>query len=298
MSKSTGGFGASLDQLATVLTAGADKRRFFNAPVGAVHPDPDQPRTEFGGEDDASLAQSIRQSGIVQPLVVRPHPELPQQYFIVAGERRWRAAQAADLAEVPVVLRDQLSPSEILVLQLIENDQRRPLGPLDTGKAIQRLIESTGWTQTEVGERLGRSAAWVSKHLALLEETGATARALESGALKSVETARLFRDLPDEAQEDLLAQSSAENAPIGRGAVERALKLVPRDKKPAPAGAPAAPRRGRPRKAPPAAPDVALAARFPVELTWAQLLTLFSRLDAGPPTPDTYASRLRDLLKT
>ena len=125
-----------------------------------------QPRTEFDAEALRELADSIRAQGVVQPIVVRPLPE--GRYEIVAGERRWRAAQLAELAEIPALVRE--IPDEAAVaVALIENIQREDLNPLEEASALHRLTGEFGMTHQSVAEAVGRSRAAVSNLLRLLE---------------------------------------------------------------------------------------------------------------------------------
>lgn len=134
--------------------------------VERVQPNPDQPRREFGAEALDQLAQSIRQKGIVQPLIVRAIGQ-DGQYEIVAGERRWRAAQIAGLHEVPVVIR-QFDDAEVLEIAIIENIQREDLNPIEEALAYRQLIDRFGHTQEKLAEALSRSRSHVTNLLRLL----------------------------------------------------------------------------------------------------------------------------------
>jgi ParB family transcriptional regulator, chromosome partitioning protein len=136
-------------------------------PIEALHPNPNQPRRSFDDTDLDELAASIREKGVIQPLIVRPHPEKPESYEIVAGERRWRAAQRAQLHEVPVLVR-QLSDTEVLELAIIENIQRADLNPLDEAQGYRQLMDRFGHTQEKLGEALGKSRSHIANLLRLL----------------------------------------------------------------------------------------------------------------------------------
>lgn len=129
-----------------------------------LEPNPDQPRTIFRPEKVEELAASIRANGIVQPLLVRRQGE---RYQIIAGERRWRAAQRAGLETVPIVVRD-IPDERVLELSLIENIQREELNPIEEANAYRRLIDGLGVTQEEVARRVGRERSSVTNYLRLL----------------------------------------------------------------------------------------------------------------------------------
>ena len=136
-------------------------------PIESVHPNPDQPRRRFDDATLAELAQSIREKGILQPLIVRPLADRVDQYEIVAGERRWRAAQRAGLHEVPVIVRS-FDDTEVLEIGVIENIQREGLNPIDEAAAYKSLIERFGRTQDKVAEALGKSRSHIANCLRLL----------------------------------------------------------------------------------------------------------------------------------
>ena len=149
-------------------------------PVGLIKPNPDQPRTQFDAEALTALAASIEASGVVQPLLVRPLPD--GSYELVAGERRWRAAQQAGLEKVPAVVRDQ-AQAERLQAALIENMVREDLNPVEEARACAALVEELGLTKEELARRVGRSRPAVSNLIRLLELPDETLELLESGEL-------------------------------------------------------------------------------------------------------------------
>ncbi len=128
---------------------------------------PFNPRQDFNEEELRELADSIREKGVLQPILVRPSPEHSGQYEIVAGERRWRAAQMAGVHEVPVIVRE-LSEREALEVALIENVQRADLSPLEEAHGYQRLIEQFGYTQQQLAEIIGKSRSHVANTMRLL----------------------------------------------------------------------------------------------------------------------------------
>lgn len=136
-------------------------------PITALEPSSFQPRSSIRQESMEELVASIRERGILQPLLVRPHPTLPDRYQIVAGERRWRAAQAVPLHEVPVLIR-RLDDREAAAAALVENLQRTDLDPIEEAEGLRRLIETHGITQEEAGRMIGKSRAHVANTLRLL----------------------------------------------------------------------------------------------------------------------------------
>ena len=149
-------------------------------PVALIKPNPDQPRTQFDSGALSALAASIETSGIVQPLLVRPLPD--GSYELVAGERRWRAAQEAGLEKVPAVVRDQ-AEAERLQAALIENMVREDLNPVEEARACAALIEDLGLSKEDLARRVGRSRPAVSNLIRLLELPDETLGLLESGDL-------------------------------------------------------------------------------------------------------------------
>lgn len=137
--------------------------------IDLIDPSPYQPRTHFREQALEELAQSIRSSGIIQPLVVR---KIGNRYQLIAGERRWRAAQRAPIGRVPVVVRD-VPEETALEMALVENLQREDLNPIEQARAFERLIEEFSLTQEEVAERTGKDRATIANSLRLLrlEET-------------------------------------------------------------------------------------------------------------------------------
>lgn len=149
-------------------------------PVELIKPNPSQPRTHFDQEALDALAASIEASGVVQPLLVRPLPD--GSYELVAGERRWRAAQQAGVEKVPAVVRDQ-AEAERLQAALIENMVREDLNPVEEAKACAALVQELGLTKEELARRVGRSRPAVSNLIRLLELPDEALDLLESGDL-------------------------------------------------------------------------------------------------------------------
>ncbi|MDP1669101.1 ParB/RepB/Spo0J family partition protein [Phaeovulum sp.] len=148
--------------------APAPRRGEIRLPVEKLVPNPDQPRRDFDAEALAELAGSIRAKGIIQPLLVRAHPTDTSLYEIVAGERRWRAAQMAELHEVPVLLRE-LSDTEVLEVAIIENIQRADLNPIEEAMGYRQLMDRFGHTQEKMAEALSKSRSHIANLLRLLQ---------------------------------------------------------------------------------------------------------------------------------
>jgi ParB family chromosome partitioning protein len=213
-----------LDQLKNAAGIGGDDtpgRQVIDVEVDRIDPDPDQPRKSFDAIDE--LAASIQAVGVQQPLQIRLHPEEDGRFLLVAGERRLRAAQQAKLATVPCLVEEgEVATDTHLrhVVQLTENLQRRDLPILDTARALEAILEATGWPKGELARVLGKSANYVSKHLALLKAEGPAREALEQGLIESPETLRLFNRLPEDRQQELLEGARQAGEPLSRGEVE------------------------------------------------------------------------------
>ncbi len=145
---------------------GAPRKAEHHLPVDKLEPNPQQPRLDFKHEELESLADSIRQKGIIQPLIVRRKPGR-DAYEIVAGERRWRAAQLAQLHEVPVIIRE-LNDTEVLEVAIIENIQRADLNAIEEALGFRQLMTRFGHTQEKLAEALSRSRSHVANLMRLL----------------------------------------------------------------------------------------------------------------------------------
>ena len=164
------GLAALLGETMEPATTGTREGALLSIPIEHLAPHPNQPRQHFDEAEIQSLADSIRARGIVQPLVVRPGPggEDGAPYQIVAGERRWRAAQRAGLHELPAVVR-QLSDPESIEIALVENLQRSDLNPLEEATAYRRLIREFDHRQEDVATALGKSRSHVANTVRLLD---------------------------------------------------------------------------------------------------------------------------------
>src|SRR5438552_2815555 len=157
--------GRGLSALISTDQSRADNDEIREIEIDLIQPGRQQPRTTFDQAKLEELAQSIRTTGIIQPLLVRPSGGL---FELVAGERRWRAAQLAGLARIPAIIRD-IPDDNLLEVALIENIQREELNPVEEANAYKRLIESLGLTQDEVARRVGRDRTFVTNYLRVLK---------------------------------------------------------------------------------------------------------------------------------
>ncbi|RWC87421.1 MAG: ParB/RepB/Spo0J family partition protein [Mesorhizobium sp.] len=153
-------------------------------PIEFISANPKNPRRHFGDAELTDLAQSIREHGVVQPVVARPSPTQAGRYEIIAGERRWRAAQRAGLTEIPVVIRD-VNDRTALELAIIENVQRADLNPVEEAQGYQQLIDDHGYTQADLGQVIGKSRSHVANTLRLLKLPDVIRDMLVDGALSA-----------------------------------------------------------------------------------------------------------------
>ena len=167
-----------------------------DTPIELLRRNPDQPRRVFSDLELDELAHSIREKGVLQPLLVRPAPGAPGEFQIVAGERRWRAAQRAGLRVLPVVVRADLNDLDVLEIGIIENVQRENLKPLEEAQAYRSLMERFGRTQEDVARTVGKSRSHVANTLRLLNLPDPVLAALGEGRLTPGH-ARAIANAPD-----------------------------------------------------------------------------------------------------
>ena len=163
------GLGRGLDALLPGTGDGIEGEvPFFFCPIESIYPNPYQPRKDIDENSLGELADSIRQKGVIQPLIVRRQDSGKEGFFLIAGERRWRASKLAGLTEVPVLVKDA-APDDLLELALIENIQRQDLNPIDEAEAYSRLVNEFGLTQEETARRVGKMRTTVANMLRLLK---------------------------------------------------------------------------------------------------------------------------------
>jgi ParB family chromosome partitioning protein len=208
------GLSALLSDSISVVAPGEELQE---VDIDLIDPNPDQPRLRFNEDKLNELAQSIRANGLVQPLLLRRSAN--GRYQIVAGERRWRAAQLADLPKVHAVVRN-IPDSKLLELALIENIQREELNPIEEASAYQRLIHNLGLTQDEVAQQVGKDRSSIANYLRLLKLPEDVQRMLEdelismghARALLGLDTKDQIRRLADEVAEKKLSVRQTEQA--------------------------------------------------------------------------------------
>ena len=207
--------------------AGGDARSGIQMmPVASLEPNPQQPRRYFAEEALDELAASIQARGLIQPIVVRPHGH---RYQVVAGERRWRAAQKARLHEVPVIVRD-FSDIETLEVALVENIQRQDLNAIEEAEAYKKLIDEYGHTQEVLGKIVHKSRSHVANLLRLLDLPEKVRTMLAAGTL-SMGHARAIASAPDPAaladeviSRDLSVRDTEKLVRVGKGPSARSSK--------------------------------------------------------------------------
>ena len=230
MAKKSHGLGRGLDALLPEadesLSGGVQE-----IAIGDIDPNPDQPRRVFQEESIAQLAQSIREQGVLQPILVTP--EDGGRYRIVAGERRWRASRAAGLDVVPCLVRD-LDVIQQMEIALVENLQREDLNPIEAARGIRSLMQQCGYTQEAVANRLSKSRPAVANLLRLLTLPEEVMALVEKGAL-SAGHARVLAGMEEDAAKLALARETVDRGYSVRQLEALAASRKPETKRPAPA---------------------------------------------------------------
>lgn len=225
MAKMKGGLGKGLEAL--FADNGAEESSSSTLSISEIEPNKEQPRKDFDTAALGDLADSIREYGILQPLVVRPMPD--GGYQLVAGERRWRAARMAGLTEVPVVIKE-LTDQQAMELALVENLQREDLNPIEEARGYQELMEKFEMTQEQVSARVGKSRPVITNALRLLKLPQEVQELLSIGKLSNGH-ARALLALEDE---ELILQIAREIVRKGLSVrqVESLVKRVKQAGKP------------------------------------------------------------------
>jgi ParB family chromosome partitioning protein len=175
-------------------------------PIDQLEPGPFQPRRRMEPDAMRELTESIRSRGILQPLLARPHPATAGHYQIIAGERRWRAAQQAGLHDVPVLVRN-LTDGDAMAAALVENLQRQDLNPIEEAEGFKRLIEDFGLTQEQLGEAVGKSRSHVANIMRLLQLPPGVSIEVQNGRLSAGHArALLTHPNPEQAALQVLAR--------------------------------------------------------------------------------------------
>ena len=192
--------------------------------ISDIQKNPYQPRKEFSEEKIKELAQSIKENGLIQPIIVRQSPVIG--YEILAGERRYRASIEAGLSEVPVIIK-KLSDQEMMIHSIIENLQREDLNPIEEAKAYQSLIDK-GYTHSDIAEKMGKSRPYITNLVRLLTLPDFILKEVETGKLSQAH-ARLLIQLPLKEQKNLLNRIQKEDLSVRQ--VEYLLKEEKNKKK-------------------------------------------------------------------
>lgn len=162
----------------------APRKADMRIPIERVHANPDQPRRAFNEDALKELANSIAEKGVIQPIIVRKHPTIADEFEIVAGERRWRASQIAQLHEIPAIVREY-TDTEVLEVAIIENIQRADLNPIDEGTGYRQLMQKFGHTQEQLSSVLGKSRSHIANVMRLLNLPEGVRQYLTDGKLSA-----------------------------------------------------------------------------------------------------------------
>ncbi len=156
--------------LSSLLGAEAEKKadNFKIVPIELISPGPWQPRKVFDKDELDSLSSSIKNQGIIQPVILKSKQNEKNQYFIIAGERRWRACQLAKIHEIPAIIRDDIEDEKIAELSLVENIQRSELNPIEEAEGYQSLLNNYNYTQEEISKAVGKSRSYIGNITRLL----------------------------------------------------------------------------------------------------------------------------------
>ena len=223
------GLGRGLSALMADMDLGdnppsAPARDRMMIPIEQITANPDQPRRSFDPDALQELAASLRQRGVLQPLIVRPHPQDKELFQIVAGERRWRAGQMAQLHEMPVIIRE-MSDTEVLEVAIIENIQRADLNAIEEAASFRQLMDRFGHTQEKLAEALNKSRSHIANLLRLLSLPDSVQDMVKDGKL-SAGHARALITAPNAAQ---LARRVSEKGLSVRDTEEMVRKLSQTD---------------------------------------------------------------------
>lgn len=223
------GLGRGLDSL--FADTGSGEPKSGEGPVTTmllreIEPDKQQPRKNFDETSLQELADSIKEHGLIQPILVRPNPL--GGYRIIAGERRWRASRIAGLEEIPVIIR-QISDNEAMEIALIENLQREDLDPIEEALGYQQLMDKFGFTQEETAKKVSKSRSAVANSLRLLSLPQLLLDMLKTGALSSGH-AKVIMSLPEEELQKQAAQEVVDNALSVRKTEELVKKMQKAEK--------------------------------------------------------------------
>ena len=156
--------------LSSLLGAEVEKKadNFKMVPIELISPGPWQPRKVFDKDELDSLSSSIKNQGIIQPVILKSNQNEKNQYFIIAGERRWRACQLAKIHEIPAIIRDDIKDEKVAELSLVENIQRSELNPIEEAEGYQSLLSNYNYTQENISKAVGKSRSYIANMIRLL----------------------------------------------------------------------------------------------------------------------------------
>ena len=223
------GLSSLMGDTETVQTKNTNVGQETKIPIANLKPSPSQPRRLFNKNSINELADSIKAKGLVQPLVVRPSPSEANSYEIIAGERRWRAAQIAQLHEVPVVIRN-FNDTEALEIAIIENVQRSDLSPIEEAAGYKRLIENHGHTQEDLSGIVGKSRSHIANIIRLLSlpqsiQDMITEGKISSGHARAIMNSAFPEQLAEKIINENLSVRDAENLAKDKKVGIKKLKL-------------------------------------------------------------------------
>ena len=223
------GLSSLMGDTETVQTKNSNVGQETKIPIANLKPSPSQPRRLFNKNSINELADSIKAKGLVQPLVVRPSPSDANSYEIIAGERRWRAAQIAQLHEVPAVIRN-FNDTEALEIAIIENVQRSDLSPIEEAAGYKRLIENHGHTQEDLSGIVGKSRSHIANIIRLLSlpqsiQDMITEGKISSGHARAIMNSAFPEQLAEKIINENLSVRDAENLAKDKKGIIKKLKL-------------------------------------------------------------------------
>ena len=223
------GLSSLMGDTETTQTKNTNVGQETKIPIANLKPSPSQPRRLFNKNSINELADSIKAKGLVQPLVVRPSPSDANSYEIIAGERRWRAAQIAQLHEVPVVIRN-FNDTEALEIAIIENVQRSDLSPIEEAAGYKRLIENHGHTQEDLSGIVGKSRSHIANIIRLLSlpqsiQDMITEGKISSGHARAIMNSAFPEQLAEKIINENLSVRDAENLAKDKKGIIKKVKL-------------------------------------------------------------------------
>ena len=223
------GLSSLMGDTETAQTKNTNVGQETKIPIANLRPSPSQPRRLFNKNSINELADSIKSKGLVQPLVVRPSPSDVNSYEIIAGERRWRAAQIAQLHEVPVVIRN-FNDTEALEIAIIENVQRSDLSPIEEAAGYKRLIENHGHTQEDLSAIVGKSRSHIANIIRLLSlpqsiQDMITEGKISAGHARAIMNSAFPERLAEKIINENLSVRDAENLAKDKKGIIKKIKL-------------------------------------------------------------------------